>query len=375
MNINPELRGKLIRIGIFFLAYSLLFIALSHMLGFVLPFAIAFLLSVLIRPIVRTLTVRFKWGGALTAALMTLLICAFLFALIFMLAYILISETVALTVSVSKIDFAVVIPYFQEISEYLNSMFTGLGDDFSAFIKNNMNDIINVLRNSIGFVTNALNFVVKFVLSIPTWITAIIVTIFATFFFTKDILPQMRANSKKYLTQGVADKISDIWRNTLSMIGKCARSYMILYFITFAESLIIFSILDINYPLVFALLAGIADLFPILGPGAVYLPLAVFYALRPAHNYLTAILIAAAWLLISVVRQILEPKLVGSTINVHPLIMLAILYAGLQSGSIVLMIYLVGLVILYKIFSVTGVFDFEAKQPKQDPPQASVSDD
>lgn len=117
------------------------------------------------------------------------------------------------------------------------------------------------------------------------------------------------------------------WRSAMRRISfRYLRAYLLLTLLTFAELLIGFSILGIDYAFLLALLVAIVDLLPVLGVGTVLLPWAVILLLQ-RHFYLgfgVLILYAACLLL----RQILEPRLVGKSLGLHPLLTLLSSYAG-----------------------------------------------
>ena len=96
---------------------------------------------------------------------------------------------------------------------------------------------------------------------------------------------------------------------------------MFLYFLTFCQTFVILAVLGIPYPLILAVATAIADVLPILGPGLVLAPVAI-YQLLTGH-YARTLGVVIGWLVITCIRQVVEPKLVSSTVKVHPLATLA----------------------------------------------------
>ena len=70
---------------------------------------------------------------------------------------------------------------------------------------------------------------------------------------------------------------------------KYVLSYLFLYFLTFCETCVIMAVLGIPYPLMTGLIAAVADVLPVLGPGMVLAPVAIYqllvgeYALSLIH--------------------------------------------------------------------------------------------
>jgi predicted PurR-regulated permease PerM len=114
-------------------------------------------------------------------------------------------------------------------------------------------------------------------------------------------------------------------------------------------------ILGVKYVLTISLLVGLADILPVLGPGAVFLPWIVWQFINGRTGM--GISLLAVYIIISVVRQFLEPKIVGDNIGLHPLTTLISLYVGLQLGGAVGLILGPVTVVIFIACYRAGVFD------------------
>lgn len=101
---------------------------------------------------------------------------------------------------------------------------------------------------------------------------------------------------------------------------KFLRSYLLLFLITFAGLFLGFVLLRETYAFLFALITAIVDSLPIFGMGIVILPLALFHFMTGEVGY--GIGLCVLYLILTVLRQILEPRILGAGLGVHPLIML-----------------------------------------------------
>lgn len=136
------------------------------------------------------------------------------------------------------------------------------------------------------------------------------------------------------------------------------RAYAIIMFITFCELAIGFTILNVigvmnnKYIYIIALATAIFDILPVAGSGGVLLPwAAVAFVMGDVGQGIGMLVIYAV---ITVVRQYLEPKIVGDSLGVNPIITLAGLYFGLKIfGFMGMFIVPIGLMIL-KGFNDTG---------------------
>ena len=104
------------------------------------------------------------------------------------------------------------------------------------------------------------------------------------------------------------------------------KSYLILMAITFGELLVGLWLLRIPHPFSLALLIALVDLLPVLGTGAVMIPWGAFLLL--SKNYTLGISILLLYVVISVLRSILEPRILGGQTGLHPIVTLMGIYVG-----------------------------------------------
>ena len=113
------------------------------------------------------------------------------------------------------------------------------------------------------------------------------------------------------------------------------RAQIVLMLITMAQTLLGLYILGVDYVLLITLFVGILDILPILGPGLIFVPWIIVLLFSSRVKLALALLILYA--IISVVRQVIQPKILGVSIGIHPLEALISLYVG------------------YKVFGILGV--------------------
>ncbi len=108
--------------------------------------------------------------------------------------------------------------------------------------------------------------------------------------------------------------------------------------------------LNIKYPLLAALGIGFVDALPILGSGTAMIPWAVISAISGDINLALAIIVL--WIIMSVVRQMLEPRVVSKHIGIHPIFTLIAMYTGFKAiGVLGMFIGPIALIILKNIFA------------------------
>lgn len=169
--------------------------------------------------------------------------------------------------------------------------------------------------------------------NIPSVLIGIVIGLVAWIFFTKDydkivrfIQRQMPKDKKNTLVE-----FKQVFYKTILTMF---RAYGLIMCITFGELLLGFSILSMlgimknGY---FALIAaGIAifDILPVAGSGGILIPWAIVCLVT--GNYKQAIGLIIIYVVITVIRQYIEPKIVGTSLGVNPIVTLMGLYFGLK---------------------------------------------
>lgn len=169
--------------------------------------------------------------------------------------------------------------------------------------------------------------------NIPSVLIGIVIGLVAWIFFTKDydkivrfIQRQMPKDKKNTLVE-----FKQVFYKTILTMF---RAYGLIMCITFGELLLGFSILSMlgimknGY---FALIAaGIAifDILPVAGSGGILMPWAIVCLVT--GNYKQAIGLIIIYVVITVIRQYIEPKIVGTSLGVNPIVTLMGLYFGLK---------------------------------------------
>lgn len=154
-----------------------------------------------------------------------------------------------------------------------------------------------------------------------------IVTLLATFFFAKD-KTLILSFIFKQLSPSWQDKIMTLRKDLFMALVGFLKAQMIILSITFLESFVGLSILGVKYALIFAIIIALVDILPILGTGSIYVPTAILNLLW--GNYKIAIYLLVLYGIIITVRYMIEPKIVGTQLGIHPVLALASIFAGLK---------------------------------------------
>ena len=124
------------------------------------------------------------------------------------------------------------------------------------------------------------------------------------------------------------------------------RAYLFIMLITFAELLTGFLIIGIRYAAIAAMIIAFADMLPVIGVGMIMIPWALVLILQGKSYQGIGILLILV--VIEVLRQVLQPKIVSETTGLSPLLTLICMYAGFRVAGFAGLIFLPMIVLIIK---------------------------
>lgn len=183
-------------------------------------------------------------------------------------------------------------------------------------------EIGNFISDSSGSIIRAVS---GYAVSVPSVVIKIIITVISSYFMAADFDGMIEVVLRA-LPEQWKERIIRITNQTKNIIGIFLRSYSLLMLITFCELFLGLWLLKVPYAGLIAMIIAVFDILPILGTGGILIPWAVIAAIL--RDYKMAIGIAILYLVITVIRNTLEPKLVGKQIGLHPLATLISMFVG-----------------------------------------------
>lgn len=323
---------------------------------FYFPFLIAFIVSIIIEPLIRLVKNHTNLTRRTSAIIVLIIVSVVIIGALSFGAITLVEEA-------SKL--------LQGLNEHYNTIYNliqNIMKSFSLeFIPQEVQTIIdnsttNILSNVSKWIETTMTNILNSLASLPTILTYIGVTLLSIYFICTDkfyILDQI----EHHLPRTWAKRIGKHVKELIEVLGGFLKAEVILIFIAFVQVLIGLYIMkfvgfNIQYPLLIAIFIGFIDALPILGSGTVMIPWAIIAAITGDLKLGIAILVL--WLIIAVVRQFIEPKIVSKQIGIHPIFTIIAMYTGLRfMGVIGLLVGPIILIILKNIFATLidkGVF-------------------
>ncbi len=340
----------------FSLAGTVLFLVAGYKLMiFFMPFVIGWVIAAIAAPLVNLLEQKLKIVRKLGSALIIIAVLAGIVFLVYLLASTLRKEVQTLIWDMPSM-YQDLEAGFQEIGEGMQGLHKrlpkGIGEAFSGLLSNLDKQAGSIVGNiSTPTVTAA----GKFAKKIPSILVAIIVTFISAYFFIAD-RDEVLHFAKRITPEPIVRRMTMISDNLKYAVGGYFKAQFKIMAVVFLLLSAGFLIMGLNFTFLLAILIAFLDFLPFFGTGTALLPWAIYKFL--VGNYKMAVGLLVLYGVTQLVRQLIQPKLVGDSIGMNPLLTLVFLYIGYKAGGIFGMIFAVpaGLIVinLYK----AGAFDY-----------------
>lgn len=339
-----NLLEKLNKLAVFFIAYTIIFLVFFKTLGYTLPFVLAFLFALLLHKPTKYLIDKFKFSNSIASLLTTFLFFSIIISLLSWGITSLTSEAIQL----GKNTQSYIVQNTDNISNFFDraqNYYKNLDPTILNAIESNLSSTASkASKTAVDITTKMVSGTVSFLGYIPYILMLVLCTLLATYFFTKDFT-SAKDKFLNVIPSHKSDKLFYVFNESKKMLGNYMLSYMLIISLTFLETLIGFVLLDVKYAVILSILSAIFDILPVLGIGTIYIPLALIYFL--SKNYFVAIWIVVLYVVVTVVRQIVEPKIVSSSLGIHPVPILAAIFIGLKANGVSGMFFCIFLVVSY----------------------------
>ncbi|MGE7120116.1 sporulation integral membrane protein YtvI [Peribacillus sp. NPDC046944] len=310
-------------------------IALFYLSKYTYPFIIAMIIAFLMNPLVTFFEKKAHLPRGLAVFVSLLLIFLIFAGLITLLVTEIISGTNYLAGVIPEhietiVDYietliaTKIIPLYNQTT----AMFNTLDQDQQDTILKNIQNIGESITTGVsGFIQAFLKNIPAIIGWFPTTVTALLFTLLGTFFISKDYdrFGRMTGNVlPNKLFSGAKRLFRDLKRALFGFI----RAQFTLVSLTTVTILIGFLILGVKYSITIALICGLVDIIPYLGTGTIFIPWIIFEFI--SGNTSLAIGLSVLYIIVVVQRQLIEPKVLSSSIGLDPLATLIALFIGFK---------------------------------------------
>lgn len=358
--LTTERKRKFI-INVFYYAIiiALFYLAALYLFGWIWPFVIGFFVALILQKPLDFLYRHIKVRRSILALLLVIFTYCVIGTLLVLIGIEIVNEV--------KDFISYLISKARELPNLMDSirlkiidLLKFLPDEMESTVVNAVNEFFTGAKeiniSSINF-SSPLNGILGAAKQVPSAIVSVIITFISTAFITIDYR-QIVNFIRRQLSPKNRQLLSDSKQIFMTTIWRMIRAYALLMTVTFVEMTIGLYIikwcglLQIDYIVTLAAVIAIVDILPVLGVGTVLIPWGVISLISGRASLGIALLIL--YVAITLLRNYLEPRIVGGQIGLNPVVTLLAMYLGLQTLGFLGMFVLPMIVIILKILQDEG---------------------
>lgn len=326
-------------------------------IGLIMPLVMAMLIVAILNPIVRFLHRKIKSNKKAISLGITVLLYIGVGFLIFAIIAKIISISQTLFTGLPGYYQDVILPMFSNISESINTWVADLSPSWTNTLNTVLNSLTDSLKNMVTTISSTgISLITAFIGDVPGVLMTALFTILLSFFASVQY-DQILQFAKSHVSEKAVKKTMQLIAILKSTVLKYFRAVLILMLCTFVELTIGFFILGVPNPFGKALIIAIFDALPIFGTGGIMIPWVLIELIQ--GNFAFAGGIAILYAVVTVVRNILEPKIVSDQLGLNPIIALTSIYVGFKLIGIMGMIFFPIIAQVLMALHKHGFFDSE----------------
>lgn len=323
------------------------YLVITYAFPVVMPFIVALVLAEFMQPPVNWLCRRARLPRTISVGIVLIILVAIIVTLL----------TFGMTYLINEIEKLIEnLPYLYaiglDLSERILEQLAQLNESLPAGFKEQIAESLSEIQGDLRAYLTRLAELLGLVTSVPTFLINVLVAFVATFFIARDrdqITAFLLSLFPVQWRKGLRQVKTQVWSSAIGW----AKVQALLILLTMLQSIVGLFIIGANYAVLVGIAVGLLDVLPILGPGTLYVPWAAYALLTGNINFAVKLLILYG--LIIAVRQVLESKMVGDRVGLHPLAVLLAIYLGIVFFGALGVIFGPLLAILLKAMITSGL--------------------
>ena len=326
-----------------------------NLIRFFMPFVIGWIIAAIASPLVNWLEKRLKIVKKLGSALIVILVLAAIILALYFGISRLASEISDLIRNFPDM-YAQLEIGLRQIGDTLSGIFerlpTGIQNGWNTVVQNLDQYMGNLVSNMSEPTVMAAGNIAK---SVPYYLISFIVAVLSAYFFIVE-REEVLAWMKRVSPESVQKRMTLVMDNLRYAVGGYFKAQFKIMGIVFLILLVGLGLLDTGYFVLVAFLIAFLDFLPFFGTGTAMIPWAVYEFFMGDYKMTVALIVI--YVITQAVHQLLQPKLVGDSVGLNPLVTLFLLYIGYRMGGILWMILAVPIGMVLINMCQAGAFDY-----------------
>ena len=322
-------RRILVNLGVALAGVLFLIFVVPQLVRFLMPLIVAWIVAMIANPIIRFLEKRIKIMRKHGSALVIILVLAALITAFYGLAVLVASQFSSWVTELPEV-YDSVTQNLQHLFRLLHQKYNIIPADVKLVFDQRENMLDSYIQKAIDGLlkmvkSGSLSKVSSLASSLMDFLVYAILTILASYFMTveKDHFTKLLQEKTPAGVQRIWDKIKKIF---IRAIGGYFKAHFQIMIVIFFITVIPFAFMGISYSGLLAVVIAIVDFLPFFGAGTVLVPWAVYRLVTGSYTY--AAILFVIYVVVLIVRQALEPKLIGDNIGTSPFETLVFMLVG-----------------------------------------------
>lgn len=345
-NLQYEKRRRfIVNVTYFALIVLMVFLFFKYAVVWLMPFVIGFILAAIANPLIAKICDKTKINRRFCAFVVMLLEYFLIVFVVWVVIAKILSSAQAVFVDLPRYFDENIVPFWKNFRITLTEISKDWSPEILAHVSSFTDGAFESLRGLVsGASEHFLSFVTQTTGRIPFLFLSVVFTVLSSFFISMDY-DKIREWVKGHIPVRMIGVVSDTKLELGKTLLKYVKAYSIVLSITFVELIIGLLILRVENVLGIAAIIAVFDILPVLGTGGIVIPWSLFSF--ASGNYFLGIGLLVLYVIILVVRNFAEPKIIGMQLGLHPLVTLLTMYVGYRFFGIIGMI---GLPVMTTIF-------------------------
>lgn len=333
MNTTEKRRQFIINSIYWFIIGFIIFVAFKYGFSLIAPFLFAYFVAYLLKKPIIFISEKLHIKRIIAAIVIVILFYGIIGGLI---------SLAGVKLFVGLKDFVLKLPeiYTEEITPFLTDLFNNIKTNISRFdssIMPTLEEVSDNLLNSLSslisnFSVSVVTRISGYATSLPSLLIKLLLAVIATFFITVDY-----DTVSRFLWRQLPEKyrtlLVEARNNLVQTLAGYGKSYALIMLITFLELSIGLGLIGVNNFILVAFLIALLDILPVLGTGGIMIPWVIISFIQ--GDFSMAIKLIIVYVTITIIRNIIEPKIIGNQVGLHPVATLFAMFVGTSLFGIV----------------------------------------
>ncbi len=334
MNIETK-KSFIINVLFYLIIIGMVVLGCKFVLPFLVPFLIGFCIAFILKKPIRFAHDKIHLKYSASAVFFVTLFYLIVGGLLTLIGFGIVSgmqsffaELPTLYESYAKEVITTIIEKVENIIMQINQ-----NEELIAQLKTLEGQLLGAVGSIVSKVSTSLvGGVGSFATSIPGFFIKLVLMIISSFFIAIDYDLIMNF-MKKQIGDKASGLIKEIKEYLFGTVFVCIKSYAIIMSITFVELAILLTVIGVKNSIIIALGIALFDILPVFGTGGVMIPWGIVTLIL--GDIKMGILLLAVYLVVTVVRNIIEPRIVGGELGLHPLVTLVSMFVGVNLAGVI----------------------------------------